>query len=520
MADGRFSAWLVGSGSLLGACGDLLRAHGHDIQAVVSTEAGAIAWAGEHRIRVFADMAEAPVQHRPDHLFSIAHKAILSADDLAVPTGMAINFHSSPLPHYSGVAQTSWAIVDDARQHGVTWHRMTVEIDGGDILVQQRFPIDPDETLLSLNIKCFDHGLRTFETLLKQLTSGDLRPTPQEPGGCYRSRSDRLPHTGIITWDRSAEELERWSRAGQAGPFDNSFGVVKLTHHDEVVLVRAARSTGRPSTQPPGTIVEVVAGKPVIATRTTDLVAGDPVTTGGHKLDPSFFQVGTILAAPAPEQLHRIDEIGRQAHRFEPFWVDRLESAAIPTGKRGSGRFVKAHQANPPADLSTNNEHTALAALLCGWQRHPGLRGGFGMDDTPPLWSSRRAQQLVGDLWSHWSIVLPVSVPDPTTGFSAAVEALAADLAHAERRGTFMRDVAGRHPSCHIGDPPRASVVVLPDAGELAHVFAAVDTDLVIVRHDDGHVAAWGPAHSDPFEVAQRFMALLTFIEEQLRPKS
>ncbi|HZM77695.1 MAG TPA: formyltransferase family protein [Candidatus Limnocylindrales bacterium] len=505
MADGRFSAWLVGSGSLVGACGDLLRANGHDVQAVVSTEAGVIAWAGEHRIPVFARMAEAPAQRRPHHLFSITNEVILAAGDLAVPTEMAINFHSAPLPHYAGVAQTSWAIVDGATEHGVTWHRMTVAIDGGEILVQQRFPIDPDETQLSLNIKCFDHGLRTFEILLKQLASGDLRPTPQEPGGCYRSRSDRLPHTGIVTWDRSAEELERWSRAGQAGPFDNSFGVVKLVHHDEVVAVRDARSTGRPSTRPPGTIVEVVAGEPVIATRTNDLIAGGPVTTG------SFFQAGTVVAPPAPDRLHRIDEIGRQAHRFEPFWVNRLERAAIPTGRPGPHRFVKAHQANLPQQ---QDEHTALAALLCGWQRHPGLSGS---DTAPPLWSSRRAQELVGDLWPHWSIVLPVTLPDPGLPFREAVTALAADLAQAERRGTFLRDVAGRYPSCRIGDPPRASVVMLPDAGEsaLANVFAAVDTELVIVRHDDGRATAWGPSPADPFEVAQRFMALLAFIEEQ-----
>jgi methionyl-tRNA formyltransferase len=512
---GHFTAWLIGSGSLVSACGGLLSANGHDIQAVISTEVGAVAWAHDHDIPCFPRMAEAPLDRRPHYLFSITNELILSADDLAVPTESAINFHSSLLPRYAGVAQTSWAIVNGEREHGVTWHRMTVQVDGGDILVQERFPIDEDETQLSLNIKCFDHGLRAFEVLLKQLESGDVRPRCQEGvGRSYYSRSDRLPHTGVVTWDRSAEELDRWSRAGRSGPFDNAFGVVKILYRGEVILVREARSTGRRSTAAPGTVTNIDASGLSIATVTADLTATDLTTTGGKRLDPfecardAGIVVGTVLSDPAPEELRRIDEIARRAARFEPYWVDRLERAAIPPGRPGR-RYALAHTMLAPTALAADPA-TLRAALFCAWQRHSGLRNGAS---GAVMWSPGQVQELVGELWRHWSPVLPVPVIAASVLFREAVDRLSDELAGAQRRGTFLRDVAGRYPSCHIGDPPRVSLVIADEATPAETM--AVDTELLVVQRGNGRLAVWGPAEVNPFEVAQRFMALVAFVERE-----
>ena len=45
-------------------------------------------------------------------------------------------------------------------EYGVTLHYMREKVDAGEILGNEKFPIDSDETGLSLLLKCYKHGAR------------------------------------------------------------------------------------------------------------------------------------------------------------------------------------------------------------------------------------------------------------------------------------------------------------------------------------------------------------------------
>ena len=51
------------------------------------------------------------------------------------------NFHDGPLPRYAGLFSSSWAIVNNEKTHGVTWHKITKKIDAGDIVASKKFKI-------------------------------------------------------------------------------------------------------------------------------------------------------------------------------------------------------------------------------------------------------------------------------------------------------------------------------------------------------------------------------------------
>ncbi len=55
-----------------------------------------------------------------------------------------------------GMHATSWAILNQEKEHGITWHIATEKIDSGDILKQVSLSVSENETALSLNLKCFE----------------------------------------------------------------------------------------------------------------------------------------------------------------------------------------------------------------------------------------------------------------------------------------------------------------------------------------------------------------------------
>ncbi|WP_274519224.1 formyltransferase family protein [Legionella worsleiensis] len=93
---------------------------------------------------------------------------------------LAINFHNAPLPQYAGVHALSWAILNNEPEHGVTWHVMNERIDEGNILKQARFPIDVQETALSLSLKCYPHALSLFNELIEELQNTSITSIPQD----------------------------------------------------------------------------------------------------------------------------------------------------------------------------------------------------------------------------------------------------------------------------------------------------------------------------------------------------
>ena len=103
----RSCTWvLIGDGSLLAACGDVLLELGHRLAAVVSREPVIERWASEKRVRLESsdtDLASLLGGLDFDHLASIAYGSIVPAEALRAVPGIAINFHDGPLPRYAGL---------------------------------------------------------------------------------------------------------------------------------------------------------------------------------------------------------------------------------------------------------------------------------------------------------------------------------------------------------------------------------------------------------------------------------
>ncbi|MCI0632986.1 MAG: hypothetical protein L0206_03585, partial [Actinobacteria bacterium] len=130
----------------------------------------------------------------------------------AFPGGVA-NYHNGSLPGYRGVGATAWSIYRGELATGFTFHRMTVGIDEGPILVEDAIPVQPGATLDELEWKKTVGAAALVPSVLDALVHGDPgRPQAGEP--TYFSFLDRreithIPNPSNLTY----VEIERRLRA-------------------------------------------------------------------------------------------------------------------------------------------------------------------------------------------------------------------------------------------------------------------------------------------------------------------
>ena len=103
-----------------------------------------------------------------DHGTSIVKNHILDNAKLA------LNLHWGLSPYYRGTHCTDWALINwDPNNIGVTIHKLTNEIDGGDILSQKRAKIKSNDTLLSINMQLTYLGVELINQAIKKIKQNE-----------------------------------------------------------------------------------------------------------------------------------------------------------------------------------------------------------------------------------------------------------------------------------------------------------------------------------------------------------
>lgn len=90
-----------------------------------------------------------------DHGTSIVKAPVISKAPLA------LNLHWGLSPYYRGTHCTEWALINwDPYNIGVTIHRLSQAIDGGEVLSQARIEINENDSVESINMKLTREGTR------------------------------------------------------------------------------------------------------------------------------------------------------------------------------------------------------------------------------------------------------------------------------------------------------------------------------------------------------------------------
>lgn len=158
-----------------------------------------------------------------DYIVSANNFLIFRGEALSVAKRGIINFHNGPLPRYGGLHACSWALFNDERQHGVTWHLVDAGIDSGPILTQRGFPVTDEDNAVSLMSRCIREGVSLFRELLPTVLADTLAPVSQsQQTRLYHSAKDR-PFGGDLPWDKGLDPVRRIARAISFSPLPNLF---------------------------------------------------------------------------------------------------------------------------------------------------------------------------------------------------------------------------------------------------------------------------------------------------------
>jgi methionyl-tRNA formyltransferase len=191
----------------------------------------------------------------PDLLVVAAYGQILSKEVLAVPRLGGINVHASLLPKYRGAAPVAWAIYHGESHTGVTIIKMSVHLDAGDVLAQERIEIGPEETAGELEARVAVLGGQLASKVVDQIATGTAQGTKQDKA--QASKAPKLTkENGLIDWSRSAREVCNQIRAMQPWPTAYTFWHRQGQPPQRLILHHAAwRQGAAGDALPPGHII-------------------------------------------------------------------------------------------------------------------------------------------------------------------------------------------------------------------------------------------------------------------------
>src|ERR1051326_1356263 len=135
----------------------------------------------------------------PDVIVVFAYGQILPRSVLEIPRLACLNLHASLLPRWRGAAPIQAAIAAGDRETGISVMYMDEGLDTGDVLLQKRIEIAPDETGGSLHDRLAEIAPAALNDALTQLQSGTATRTPQDSSAAtYAPKLDR--EHGRIDW--------------------------------------------------------------------------------------------------------------------------------------------------------------------------------------------------------------------------------------------------------------------------------------------------------------------------------
>ncbi|MDN5348360.1 MAG: methionyl-tRNA formyltransferase [Clostridia bacterium] len=175
---------------------------------------------------------------RPEAIVVVAYGRLLPGEVLELPPRGCINLHASLLPRYRGAAPIQRAIMQGEPETGVTTMYVAPALDSGDIILQERVPIGPEDTAGELHDRLAVVGADLLVETLKLIASGRAPRRPQDEAQATYAPPLR-PEEEIIDWSREATVVVNHIRGLSPWP-----GAYTLRAGERLKIYRARLFTG------------------------------------------------------------------------------------------------------------------------------------------------------------------------------------------------------------------------------------------------------------------------------------
>ncbi len=129
-----------------------------------------------------------------------------------MPPMGTVNVHASLLPQYRGAAPINWAIINGEKETGVTTFRLKHEIDTGNILLQQKINILPEDNVGTVYEKLMNEGAQLLLKTVDGLVNDSIREQPQQQAEGLKHAPKIFKEDCQIDWHKQAEAIHNLVR--------------------------------------------------------------------------------------------------------------------------------------------------------------------------------------------------------------------------------------------------------------------------------------------------------------------
>ena len=500
-----FNCVVMGNESLLIQCAERLLQGGDRIGAVVTRNADIRSWAVHQGLRVEMpgeDLAQRLAGLEFDWFFSIANLSVIPQAVLDQARHGAINFHDGPLPRHAGLNAPVWAILEQERQHGVTWHLIEGGIDEGDIVKQKLFDMAPNETALTLNTRCYEAAMESFAELLVDLRGAGLKRTPQDLSQrSYHARLDRPAAAARLDFAQPAATLVALVCALDHSTYWNPLTCPKVEVDGRVLLVTGAVAEPSAGAAAPGEVIEATPAGLVVGTASVPVRLTGLRDLQGQPVCPSTVaRTGTRLPLLDSATARALTEAMAQVVAGEATWRRCLqlpEAIDLPSALAAQGATNwRQTSLKVPASLSGDR----LLAAVAAWVARVSGKAAFDLAYRDPA-----APKAPGYL-SSWVPLRLAAAGD--TSFSEFVAHCSVLLAQARRQPAFALDLVVRDPAIKGLSVPQVGLSLEGGAIEGSVVTAECTPE--------GSLTLWHDASRLPEDAANHLVQRLQWVLDAL----
>lgn len=129
-----------------------------------------------------------------------------------MPAKGTFNIHASLLPQYRGAAPINWALINGETETGVTAFFLQHQIDTGDIILQDKVAIDPDDNFGTLYEKLKYAGAALALKTVQAIAAGPVKTQPQPKSEKLREAPKIFKENCQIDWKQPAQQVRNFIR--------------------------------------------------------------------------------------------------------------------------------------------------------------------------------------------------------------------------------------------------------------------------------------------------------------------
>jgi len=166
---------------------------------------------------------------QPD-LFVVVAFRILPKEVFEIPKFGSFNLHGSYLPKYRGAAPIQWALINGDKETGLTTFKLAEKVDTGNIYLQEKVKINPDDNFETLHDRM---SLLGAELVLKtvQLIESRKNELHQQDDSLASPAPKITKEICLIDWNKSATEIHNLVRGLSPHP------VAFFNHNNKVIKI-------------------------------------------------------------------------------------------------------------------------------------------------------------------------------------------------------------------------------------------------------------------------------------------